>query len=168
MKVSEMVQLLIDKKMATQYFEFLENQAAEIGKKLKEAFDNKISNCIIACYMPNILINWFYKGLYKGLNTDTNPLHLFTFNAEYLNHQKWFDDNKINVTHSSVLLLSKITDKKSYEWINNILDHHNGVWFNRFSRLVEPKIPNDWTVIEKPQIPQDQYPDFVEYIGQIN
>jgi hypothetical protein len=166
MKISEMVQFLIDKKMATQYFEFLENQAIEIGHKLKQSFDKKINDCIIACYMPNILINWFYKGLYQGLNTQENPLHLFSFNSEYLNHQKWFDDNKINATHSSVLLLSKIIDKKSYELINNILDHHNGVWFNRYSRLVEPK-SKDWTAVEKPQIPQEQYPDFIEYIGQV-
>ncbi len=167
MKVAEMVQFLIDKKMGTKYFDFLENQAIEIGNKLKQAFDNKINDCIIACYMPNILINWFYKGLYKGLNTDKKPVHLFSFNAEYLNHQKWFDDNRINATHSSVLLLSKITDKKSYEWIKNILNNHNGVWFNRYSRLVEPKT-NDWTAVEKPQIPQEQYPDFVDYIGQVN
>ena len=158
---------LIDKKMAAKYFDFLENQAVEIGSNLKQSFNKKINNCIIACYMPNILINWFYKGLYKGLNAAEKPVHLFSFNAEYLNHQKWFDDNKINATHSSVLLLSKITDKKSYEWIKNILNNHNGVWFNRYSRLVEPKT-SDWTAVEKPQITQDQYPDFIEYIGQVN
>ncbi len=167
MKVAEMVQFLIDKKMAKKYFDFLENQAVEIGSNLRQSFNNKINNCIIACYMPNILINWFYKGLYKGLNAAEKPVHLFSFNAEYLNHQKWFDDNKINATHSSVLLLSKITDKKSYEWIKNILNNHNGVWFNRYSRLVEPKT-SDWTAVEKPQIAQDQYPGFVEYIGQVN
>ncbi|KKQ11858.1 MAG: hypothetical protein US22_C0011G0008 [candidate division TM6 bacterium GW2011_GWF2_36_6] len=167
MKVTEMVQFLIDKKMATKYFDFLENQAVEIGSNLKQSFDKKINNCIIACYMPNILINWFYKGLYKGLNAAEKPVHLFSFNAEYLNHQKWFDDNKINATHSSVLLLSKITDKKSYEWIKNILNNHNGVWFNRYSRLVEPKT-SDWTAVEKPQIAQDQYSDFIDYIGQVN
>lgn len=167
MKVAEMVQFLIDKKMATKYFDFLENQAVKIGSGLRQSFNNKINNCIIACYMPNILINWFYKGLYKGLNAAEKPVHLFSFNSEYLNHQKWFDDNKINATHSSVLLLSKITDKKSYEWIKNILNNHNGVWFNRYSRLVEPKT-SDWTAIEKPQIAQDQYPGFIEYIGQVN
>lgn len=165
-KFNDIIKFLIENRLLEKYFEFLENQAFELGKKLRSHFNKQIPSCIISCYIPSILINWFYTGLFKGLSDSENPLHLFTFNTEFLTHKKWFLQNKTYVTHSSVLLLSKLTNKESFKHINKILKHHHGIWFNRFSRLIEPKT-DDWTTIEKPQIPQEQYKKFIDYLSKI-
>jgi hypothetical protein len=168
MSINEMARLCIDKKLTSKYFDFLEQRAFELGQSLKNSFAQKIPDCIIACYMPNILISWFYKGLYQGLSDDQHPVHLFSFNAEFLNHKKWFEDNKINATHSSVLLLSKIVDKQSFQCVDEIQKHHHGIWFNRWSRTVEPRISNDWTAVEKLGIPDEMYPEFMQHIAGSN
>jgi hypothetical protein len=152
-------------KKTSQYFSFLEHDAESLGAELKAFFNKKISHCLIACYMPNILINWFYKGLYKGLSEKKHPLQLYTFNSEFQGHKTWFEVNRLTVQHSSVLLLSKIKEPKDFSWINSILQHHHGIWFNRFSRMVEPKV-NDWGAIERPVMDFKYYQPFCEYIGK--
>lgn len=168
MSLSEIINFCTDKKVTSKYFDFLEQQSCELGRELKTFCTQKVPGCLIACYMPNILISWFYKGFYQGLSDEQNPVHLFSFNSEFLNHKKWFDESKINATHSSVLLLSKIVGKESFKWIDEIQRHHHGIWFNRWSRTVEPHIPNDWTAVEKLQIPQDLYPEFMQHVAGAN
>ncbi|KKQ32824.1 MAG: hypothetical protein US49_C0005G0043 [candidate division TM6 bacterium GW2011_GWF2_37_49] len=164
------ISFLMNNKLSQKYFTFLENKACNLGTQLKNAFEKQIPDCIVALYMPNILCSWFYKGLYKGLSRPNQPLYLFSFNAEFGYHKEWFTNNNIKAHHSSVLLLSKLSNSDSFKLTADILKHHNGVWLNRFSRLIEPK-SNDWTMVEKPMFPehsrQKLTSDFIEYLSKI-
>lgn len=170
MTINTGISFLMNNKLSQKYFTFLETKAQNLGTQLKNAFEKQIPDCIVALYMPNILCSWFYKGLYQGLSRQTQPLYLFSFNAEFNYHKNWFANNKINAHHSSVLLLSKISNADSFKITTDILKHHNGVWLNRFSRLIEPK-SNDWTMIEKPMFPENSRQkltsDFIEYLSKI-
>jgi hypothetical protein len=165
MPTHDMVNFFMSKQLSQKYFTFLEQEAEKLGRDLRYYFDTKIPHSIVICYTPTILVHWFYKGLNKGLSSITNPLYLFTFNTEFYNHKPWFARNKINVKHSSVLLLSKLQSDKDFPMIDNILAHHNGIWFNRFSRMAEPKV-SDWTAIERPQLPESNYQDFISYTAK--
>jgi hypothetical protein len=147
--VHDRVKYLMDKKLSGAYFKFLSEQAAILGKQLREGFCKKIPDCAIMCYTPHILANWFYKGLCKGLSQKDSPLYLFTFNSEFVAHKGWFEENDIPVSHGSVLLLSKLQNPQDYVQVQDILKTHHSVWFNRFSRFVETYNPSSWVSVEQ-------------------
>lgn len=138
------------------YCRFLELQAEALGSELYTFFSQKIPDCRIMCYTPNILISWFYKGFFRGLSRKSSPLYLMTFNTEFKAHQRWFKKNGIKTQHASILLLSKLAAKSDVEQVRQIRERHHGVWLNRFSRTAEPKA-KDWTAIEQPALPERLY-----------
>jgi hypothetical protein len=163
MPTLDMISYFMNKKLTHSYFSFLEQESEAIARSLKEFFNKKIPNCTITCYTPTVLVNWFYKGFYKGLSSAQAPVYLFTFNTEFQTHKNWFKEKNINIRHASVLLLSKLGGKKDFPLVENILSHHNGIWFNRFSRFVEPK-SNNWISAEQPVMPEREYQEFFNYL----
>jgi hypothetical protein len=141
-------QYLMNNNLSSHYFLFLEHQASLLGKEVRASLSRCLPKGIIGCYAPNISIDWFYKGFYKGLSSPQRPIHLLTFNAEFDSHRKWLERNDIHAYHLGVLMLSKIQSMEDCEWIHQILQHHDGIWINRFSRLTEPRIA-DWSLLEQ-------------------
>ncbi|MBD3273551.1 hypothetical protein GF385_04355 [Candidatus Dependentiae bacterium] len=139
---------IIENRELKKYYNFLERRADIIGKKIKRNFYKIFPKGIIACYAPNISTSWFYKNFYKGLSSSKKPIQLLTFNSEFNSHINWLEKNNIFAKHSSVLMLSKINNKKDFWWVDKKLKHHHGVWFNKFSRFSED-IHNEWMSIEQ-------------------
>lgn len=164
MPSAEMINYFMNKHLSQKYFAFLERKAEGLGREFREFFTQQIPGCSLVCYTPTILVNWFYKGLFKGLSVPQKPLYLFTFNTEFNSYKSWFDKNNINVRHSSVLMLSKLQEKKDFAWASDILKHHDGVWLNRFSRFSEQKA-NDWAALERPALLESDYGDFFKYLA---
>ncbi len=150
--------------MSQKYFAFLERKAETLGREFRDFFTQQIPDCSLVCYTPTILVNWFYKGLFKGLSAPQKPVYLFTFNTEFNSYKSWFDKSNINVRHSSVLMLSKLQEKKDFAWVVDILKHHDGIWLNRFSRFSEQKA-NDWAALERPALADSEYHDFFKYLA---
>lgn len=149
--------------LSRSYFQFLEEQACSVGKRMQQEFLRLIPCCDLVCYLPNINMSWFYKGLYKGLTTGKQPLYLLTFNSEFFAHEEWFKRNRIPVYHASVLLLSKLQKQQDFSLVDYFLDNHHGIWLNRFSRFIEPPSKN-WTSVEQPGLPQEEYSSFMKYL----
>ncbi|MBU1007869.1 hypothetical protein KKA53_02220 [Candidatus Dependentiae bacterium] len=164
MKPEIFSQYLMDNKLFSSYFEFLEKQSKKLGKDLRDFFQKTIPNGVIACYAPNISIDWFYKGLYQGLSTTKQPMHLFTFNSEFRSHEKWLAKNNIQTYHSSVLMLSKVTSEKEFKLVDHVLKHHDGVWLNRFSRITE-SYHQDWSTLEQTPMTTEQRKQFSMYLA---
>ncbi len=160
----DMINLLTKNQQCRNYFSFLEKEAETIGKNIQQAVGTIIPNGIISCYLPNILVDWFYKGFMKGLSSDHKALPLFTFNTAFKPHEPWFVKNNINAYHSSVLLLSKVKKPKDFIWINKILRDHHGIWLNRFSRLVEDHAPKEWVGVEQTSLTEDGKVEFLKYL----
>lgn len=161
----ERVNYLMQHCLSKKYFQFLEQQALRLGLSLKEFFVKKIPDCQIMCYTPNILSNWFYKGLCKGLaRSKDKPLHLLTFNSEFGLHQRWFEKHNIPVSHAQVLLLSKIQTADDYKQVQEILQAHHGVWYNRFSRFVEKRDPQSWTSVEQSPMNEQETEKFFAHV----
>lgn len=159
--IHDRVRYLMQYHLTKKYFQFLEQQAQSLGSSLKDFFLKKIPDCQIMCYTPNILSNWFYKGFCKGLTRgEQSPLHLLTFNSEFKVHQKWFKKNGIPVNHAQVLLLSKLKKSDDYKMVQEILQTHHGVWYNRFSRLVERYDAQSWTSVEQSSMDEKQTKQF--------
>lgn len=141
---------LMNKKAGKTYFDFLEKKAKMQGKELFDGCNRLIKDCYIMCYMPSILITWFYKGLCQGLTSPQRPIHLLTFNNEFGAHTQWFKKNDIPAHHGTVLLLSKVKTQEDFSWVGDIL-LRGDIWFNRWSRWGEiPKKSDDWTSVEAP------------------
>ncbi len=166
--VHDRVNYLMDNRFSSRYFRYLEQQAQSLGASLKRFFIDRIPDCLIMCYAPNIYSNWFYKGLYRGLARDVDhPLYLLTFNSEFSLHKSWFEQNSIPVHHEQVVLLSKIKKPKDVEQVQEILQAHHGVWYNRFSRFVEDRNPHSWTSIEQSSMNHDESMNFFELIRDL-
>lgn len=140
---------LISNKELQKYFTFLQKEASEIGKMMKQNIEKLIPNGILACYAPNISTDWFYKGFYQGLSSQKRPIQLLTFNNEFNIHQKWLSKNKIFANHLSVLMLSKIKKQKDFWWIDKKLKNHHGIWLNKFSRFSENINSNNGNNLEQ-------------------
>lgn len=160
-------QYLIDNKLCARYFSYLEKESQKLGQNLRKFFEKQLPDGVIACYAPNISIDWLYKGLYQGLSTKEKPMHLFTFNSEFRSHEKWLAQNDIQTYHSSVLMLSKVTKKQDFKLVDHILKHHDGVWLNRFSRIAEP-YHHDWSTLEQTPLPEEQRKQFATYLAKQN
>jgi len=163
----DITSFLMREQRGKQYFDFLEQEADNLGNNLKSFFTQKIPGCLIACYAPNLLVDWFYKGLWKGLSSKKNPLHLYTFNTEFKRYQSWFEQQGVYANHSSVLLLSKIKKTKDFKWVNTILKQHDGVWLNRFSRLVEDYDATSWISVEQSPLANDHKAQLMKYLRNV-
>jgi hypothetical protein len=157
------IHFLLKNKYLQKYFLFLENQAKVLGQDLKKFVNEQLPHGIIACYAPNISVDWFYKGFYAGLSTKEKPIQLLTFNSEFKSHQKWLEKNNIFANHSSVLMLSKIKGQPDFWWINHILEHNHGIWFNKYSRFAEDPSAS-WTNIEQSPMSREDQLKFFEYL----
>jgi hypothetical protein len=159
--IHDRVQYLMQHQLTEKYFQFLEQKAGSLGDSLKQFFLKKIPGCQIMCYTPNILSNWFYKGLCKGLSKGrSDPLYLLTFNSEFSLHKRWFEKNNIPVSHACVLLLSKLQKPDDSTLVEEILRTHHGVWYNRFSRLAEKHEPGSWINVEQSPMSDEQKAQF--------
>ena len=159
-------QLLAEKKWGKEYFSYLENQAAALGKQISTVVHNGIKDGFIYCYAPNISLDWFYKGFYRGLSSKEKPIHLLTFNSDFMSHKKFLEKNQIFAKHSSALMLSKIRSVSDFKLTNEILEKHNGVWLNRYSRFTEPP-KNNWSILEQTPMNQDGRLAFLRYLGNL-
>lgn len=156
---------MISKKISSQYFDYLEKESTKLGKNLRKFFMQQLPNSIIGCYAPNISVDWFYKGFYKGLSTKKHPIKLFTFNSEFNSYKPWLEQNDIHAQHYGVLMLSKLKDKHDFTRLNYVLKHHTGAWLNRFSRLVEPFDKAHWSSLEQTPLSMKNRQAFIEYLG---
>jgi hypothetical protein len=157
---------LMENKEMRKYYAFLEKEAKAIGTTLKTAFAKMLPKGRIMCYMPSIQISWFYKGLIKGLTSNANPVHLLTFNSEFMAHKPWFDEQKTPVTHACVLMLSKMREVADFDLMMELYLRHKAVWFNRFSRTVEPT-SWDWTNIEQLGMPLEERGFFYKAVQEL-
>ncbi|MCK9583250.1 MAG: hypothetical protein M0Q46_06540 [Endomicrobiales bacterium] len=150
------------------YYRYLEQEAEKIGKYLQKSFVQVLGNPLIMCYLPQISVSWFYKGLYKGLAAGyKDPLYLLTFNSAFAEHAPWFVKNKIPVNHASVMMLSKFEKHADFDIAKRLGRRHPTLWFNKFSRFVDLKGVAGWTNIEQPAIGEDAYHELAEYIGTL-
>ncbi len=157
---------LINKRQGKSYYRFLTTKAQDLGVHIIRQCNRALSGCRVACYSPVIHSSWFYKGLMKGLATQAQPLKLLTFNSEFAMHADWFNQQKLAVQHSSVIMLSKLRAIDDFGMIDEILSRHHGVWLNKFSRLVEP-VTRDWTTIEKTPMGERGISQLTHYLGMI-
>lgn len=157
---------LINNRLGSEYFSYLESSAERIGSHLKLFFNKNLPSGLIACYAPIISTDWFYKGFYKGLSSEKDPLYLFTFNSEMAEHRKWLESKGIHIKHASVLMLSKLQDKNDFYWTDKIIKRHNGIWLNRFSRLAE-LYHRDWSISEQTKMNFGDRSSFVKHLNRI-
>jgi hypothetical protein len=156
-------QYLIDNNLSDHYFTYLEKRAEKLATKLRTHFNKLLPRGIIGCYAPNISVDWFYKGFYKGLCTPKRPLFLFTFNTEFDSHRKWLEKNGIYAYHLGVLMLSKLKNRGDFKHMDYLMKHHDGAWLNRFCRFTE-KQHNDWRFLEGTPLPMEKRQDFAQYL----
>ena len=165
MSMRDRVLMLMTNGKATQYYAFLEHEARRIGNYLRTECASCIPNCQLMCYLPNLQVSWFYKGLLKGLSSKSLPLHLLTFNSEFFAHESWFKKHNIPVKHSTVLMLSKLASEQDFNWVDVLGARHHGIWLNRFSRFVEPQSLS-WTSLEQPGMQESSYSSFMQYLHE--
>lgn len=144
------MQVLMDGARYGAYLKVRTENAQQIGITLRDAFKKTLGHdAYIVCYAQNLMIDWFYKGLYRGLSSKDDPLHLLTFNAEFMRHQSWLEAQNIFVEHGCVVLLSKIQTARHFGYVNNVRQAHQSVWLNRVSRLVEDYEEKSWIGVEQ-------------------
>ena len=138
------INCLYKEKKLNQYFEVLKNEAYNLGKKIKEHIKAKSPDIVIGAYMPNLPSEWFYLGVIAGLSSKEEPIIFATFNNEFYAHKQWLEQNKIYCSHITAILLSKFNNQESFKLIKYLNQDHDGVWFNRFSRLGQKYEENKW------------------------
>lgn len=140
--VAERVQYLIDTKQMDAYFTALHAEAKRIGMLVRNGIKQRLPHAIIGTYNANIPSSWWYTGFMSSLSRPEEPLVCATFNTNFFSHAKWLEERGVFLHHLQVLMLSKLRTPEDFKQIDTILENHDGVWFNRFSRLVQD-MPED-------------------------
>lgn len=146
--VPERVDFLIKNDQLPLYYSFLQSEAQAIGKKIREHIRARLPEAIIGVYSMTLPHTWFLLGMLAGLSTPTDPLILATFNVDAYRHFDYLRKNHIYCFHIPVFLLSKLRAQEDFSLINQLRSAHDGVWFNRFSRLVETLDDKVWWNLE--------------------
>lgn len=162
--IEKRINHLYKKDQLDNYFCVLREEACLLGKKIREHIKIKLPDVIIAAYMPVIPSSWFYLGILSGLSTKKEPIILATFNNKFFTHYQWLVGNNIYCFHISVILLSKLKNENDFNIINSIKQNHDGVWFNRFSRLGYQHEDEKWWSVESTSL---DYKLVVKKIGNI-
>jgi hypothetical protein len=165
MSIRDRVLMLMQNGKAQAYFAFLAREAQAIGNYVRTECVSRIPRCQLMCYLPNLQVSWFYKGLCKGLARVDAPLHLLTFNSEFFAHESWFKKHNIPVKHSTVLMLCKLASEQDFNWVDLLGARHHGLWLNRFSQFVEPKAIG-WTSLEQPMMQESSYSAFMKHLHE--
>ena len=149
---------LTQQKLWERYQAFVEGQVTAIGVKIRQEI---VKHCkpvqpIFAVYTPAVMTDWFNKSLFKGLVPPGKALNWFTFNTKFSRIKKdvELEFGGMRIDHSSVVMLSKVTDDQKHvaRFLEKISQYNSGVWFNRWSRLVEPHDPGAWHYVEQPRM----------------
>ena len=152
------IQTVLQQGALKKHFEGLRLQAAQLGKKLKEDLKKILPGAGIGCYAPNVSLDWFYQGFFKGISSAHDPLLFLTFNMLYHPYKNNLEQKGVFTEHATVLMLSKINSPADFSWINFLLTYQQGLWLNRFSRLVEPYQKNSWIGVEQtPMVKQGKF-----------
>ncbi len=165
--------MLMQQGLMQTYYKFLEEEAKNVGLALQREFNRAIPGGGIMCYLPHIQISWPYKGLMKGLTAHQKSLQLLTFNSEFYAHERWFQEQQLlpMVTHSSVIMFSKLREPNDFSMMSDMLARHGSIWLNRISRWVEKsrwlKDQRDWTCIEAPGFKPELDQDFCTHLRQL-
>lgn len=152
------VEYLIDTHQMQTYFDALTAQAKEIGTLIRNTIKQRLPHGMIAAYNANIASSWWYRGLMASLSRPEEPLMYATFNTDFFSHVSWLESQDVYLHHLQVLLLSKLREKDDFKQIGTILKNHDGIWFNRFSRLIQdmPENKTHADHIESSPLPKDE------------
>ncbi len=144
------------------------DKAKQLGITMRTAFKKALGDdAYVICYAQNLMIDWFYKGLYQGLGTQEDPVKLLTFNAEFMRHRPWLEEQGIFANHGCVVLLSKIMSSRHFGYVNNVLQANQCVWLNRVSRLVEDYEPKSWVGIEQTPLNDQGKLRFMRHLASV-
>lgn len=143
--VEKRVKFLFKNNLFEDYFTTLEEAAKELGIMIKKEIKNNLPEALIGVYLPSLRDCWVYRGICAGLSSEEEPIILATFNTNYYGHTKWAIKHNIYALHLPVMMLSHIQTPQTQ---TELITFHDGVWFNRFSRLFEPCRKSDWYRLE--------------------
>lgn len=152
------VRKLTQEKMWKKYQAYVGGLVAAIGAKIRQEVikNSKTPKPVFAVYTPAVMTDWFYKNFFKGLVPSGESLHWFSFNTKFSRIKKAVEHEfgGMRIDHSSVVMLSKITDNQKHVafFLERISQYNSGLWFNRWSRLVEPHDPAAWHYVEQPRM----------------
>jgi hypothetical protein len=166
--VHDAMQSLMSSSRYAAYLTARTDKAKQVGITLRNAFKKTLGpDALVVCYAQNLMIDWFYKGLYQGLSTKENPLELLTFNVEFMRHRPWLESHNIFINHGCVVLLSKILTSRHFGYVNNVRQSHQSVWLNRVSRLVEDYEPQSWVGVEQTPLNDQGKKRFMRHLAAV-
>ncbi len=142
------------------------DQAAQCARFIKKIVSGLISGGTVGCYLPSVNANWFTTSFCREFAV-LGMLPLYTFNS-------CFDRIRTSaegafgckIFHSSVLMLSKLTESSYPLFLNESVKGNDGCWFNRWSRFAEPADKKAWHALEQPQIfGKTQRREFYDFVS---
>jgi hypothetical protein len=159
------IEELIARRGVGEHFARLEAEAAALAGWLRARIEQAIPGAVIGAYAPNVSLDWFYRGFYRGLSA-AGSIELFTFDSEFLAHADLLEERGIHARHSTVLLLSKLGSPDDFSIVTSLLARHDGLWLNRLSRLVEPYDPKAWHALEQTPLSPAERLLLIEHLGR--
>lgn len=151
--VSAVVEQLMSTHHMGDYYRWLENDAMTLAQELRTTCSQLIPGCVMGVYLPNISLDWFYKGFYRGMGSAESPFYLYTFNNSFYPHKTMLESMGVHAYHETVLLMSKLkSHAEGAQWMDQTKADHDGVWWNRLSRRAQPhekaQNPAVWWAVE--------------------
>ena len=158
------VEYLLESKLLHTYLTTLRLEARSIGQKIRQHIRTVLPDALIGVYTPNLAHTWFEQGLLSGLSTAQDPIIYATFNQDAYSHIAHLNSLGIHCFHIPAFLLSKLRTSNDFDLIPKLKSYHDGIWFNRFSRLLQNYNNQDWWHLERSPLP---IKEVVAHIGAL-
>lgn len=160
----ERATLLYHKGLLTDYFNVLMRHAYSIGQRLTRDIRAIVPNAMMATYAMTLPYQWFYRGFLAGLSTSADPIILCTFSNDYYAQYKQLVADTLYSYHATVILLSKLRQHTDLDLIHHLKPYHDGIWYNRFSRLMQKYDSTEWWHTEATPLAEHALDDVITAI----
>lgn len=176
METDEFIKKMASQSRMGQYFEFLEKNAADLGQKLRTQVSKLLPGKTLCVYLPNLTLDWFHDGFFRGLSTQNQPIHIFSFNARFDCLDDMMAKKGIHTSHSAAVMLSKVNSFEEFGAVSQLAEQNRassapgqtgGIWLNRFSRIVHPFQPGQWFFLEQSSANQVRRDKFCRFLSEI-
>lgn len=159
------------KKVAAQHLckkfqSFIEKKAEAIGTYIREEVQAVCPGALMGCYMMRADFSPFHTGLLRGLGK-YHPVDFYTFNVSLEPYKAVVERKRLNVHHSSVVMLSKLRKKEDFKILNTLKKYNPSVWGNRISRLPYYE-KGSWFELEQTPLDENIKHELMDYWSQVN
>lgn len=126
---AERLALLVDRGRLGDYFGALEDAAADLGRRCREAARASAPDLELMVYVPGFPNSWFYTGLLRGLGEPGRPVAVLSYDGWALapTRELWADG--VDLSHLGGAIVGNFSPDQLEDVLVSLATGNDGYWY---------------------------------------